>query len=173
FKQTLVPADEGRLPPMFGHVLKRPQRRRVYFYDTADLALSAESGLLLRARVTQGDDDDSTVKVRPAGLEPGAAWRPIDGVEIELDVSGKGPTCSAKLDGSPEHGEIEDVEAGKRAIGGLFSHRRQADLIQAYAPRGVRLDDLAVLGPVDARKWVFEDLPGFPYALCVEEWSLP
>ena len=39
-------------------------------------------------------------------------------------------------------------------------------------PRGTSLDDLAVLGPVDARKW---DLPPelFEYGLSVEEWSLP
>ena len=37
---------------------------------------------------------------------------------------------------------------------------------------GTELNDLAVLGPVDARKW---DLPPsyFPHELTVEEWSLP
>ena len=39
-------------------------------------------------------------------------------------------------------------------------------------PSGTALNDLAVLGPVDARKW---ELPPeyFPHELSVEEWSLP
>ena len=126
---------------------------------------------MLRARVTQGEDDDSTVKVRPASLEGDAPWREIGGVAVELDVSGKGPMCSAKLEGNPEQGEIEDVEEDRRPIGSLFS-KRQEDLVKAYAPE-IEFDDLEVLGPVDARKWVFDDLDDFPYKLCIEEWSLP
>src|SRR5918994_314241 len=109
FKHTLVAVDEDKLPLVFGEALRQPQRRKVYFYDTRKLELY-EAGLVLRARVTQGDDDDSTVKVRPASLKGDAPWREIDGVEVELDVSGKGPMCSAKLEGRPEHGEVEGVE---------------------------------------------------------------
>lgn len=39
----------------------------MYFYDTRDLALYGKH-LVLRARVTQGGDDDSTVKLRPVDL---------------------------------------------------------------------------------------------------------
>ena len=80
--------------------------------------------------------------------------------------------CSAKLEDNPEQGEVEDVEVEQRPIGSLFS-QRQEDLVKAYAPKGVGLGDLEVLGPVDARKWVFDDLDDFPYTLCIEEWSLP
>ena len=172
FKHTLVRADEDRVPVVFPGTLKKPQRRKVYFYDTTKLELYNESGLVLRARVTQGDDDDSTVKVRPASLKGDAPWREIVGVEVELDVSGKGPMCSAKLEDTPEHGAVEDVEAEQRQIGSLFS-QRQEELVEAYAPQSVGFDDLEVLGPVDARKWVFDDLDDFPYKLCIEEWSLP
>jgi hypothetical protein len=171
FKHTLAPGDEGKLPPLFGKAIKQPQRRKVYFYDTAELELSTQSSLVLRARVTQGEEDDSTVKVRPAGLEGTAAWRKVDGVEVELDVSGKGAMCSAKLEDEPHHGDVEDVDDDKKPIGSLFSED-QEDLVRAYAPH-VKLDDLEVLGPVDARKWVFEDLDGFPHKLSIEEWSLP
>ena len=172
FKHTLVAIDEAKVPLVFGRALKHPQRRKVYFYDTRKLELYNEIGLVLRARVTQGDDDDSTVKVRPASLKGDAPWREIGGVEVELDVSGKGSMCSAKLEDNPQHGEVEDVEVEQRPIGALFSHR-QDDLVKAYAPKGVGFDDLEVLGPVDARKWVFDDLDDFPYKLCIEEWSLP
>ena len=39
-------------------------------------------------------------------------------------------------------------------------------------PERITLNDLAVLGPVEARKW---ELPPdtFPHELAVEEWSLP
>ena len=168
FKHTLVAADEDKVPGIFRDALKHPQRRKVYFYDTSKLALYDESGLVVRARVTQGDDDDSTVKVRPASLKGDAPWREIVGVEVELDVSGKGPMCSAKLEDNPEPGEVE----AERPIGALFS-QRQEELVKAYADEGVGFDDLEVLGPVDARKWVFEDLDDFPYKLCIEEWSLP
>jgi hypothetical protein len=171
FKHTLVAGDEDKVPLIFREALNHPQRRKVYFYDTRKLELYNQSGLVLRARVTQGDDDDSTVKVRPASLEGNAPWRNIGGVEVELDVSGKS-MHSAKLDDNPHHGEVEDVEVERRPIGSLFSHR-QEELVKVYAPKGVGLDDLKVLGPVDARKWVFDDLDDFPYMLCIEEWSLP
>ena len=172
FKHTLMVVDDAKLPVVFRGALRQPQRRKVYFYDTSTLELYNKSGLVLRARVTQGDDDDSTVKVRPASLKRDAPWRRIGGVAVELDVSGKGPMCSAKLDDNPQHGEVEGVGVERRPIGSLFS-QRQEDLVKAYAPRGVAFDDLRVLGPVDARKWSFDDLDDFPYKLAIEEWSLP
>jgi hypothetical protein len=83
-----------------------PARRKVYFYDT-EVALFAKD-LVLRARVTDGDDDDSTVKLRPLRL-PGvpARWIAAEGVRIELDVVGQKQVPSAKLDGKPDRGEIE------------------------------------------------------------------
>jgi hypothetical protein len=172
FKYTLAAGDVDKVPGVFRRALKHPQRRKVYFFDTSKLELYRKRRLVLRARVTQGDDDDTTVKVRPASLKRGAPWRKVDGVEVELDVSGRGPMCSAKLEDNPRHGEVEHVEDEQRPIRSLFS-REQKALVKAYAPKRVRLDDLKVLGPVDARKWVFDDLDGFPYKLCIEEWSLP
>ena len=55
---------------------------------------------MLRARVTEGDDDDSTVKLRPVDLaDDEASWRQIDKIRIELDVVGDKQVVSAKLDG--------------------------------------------------------------------------
>ena len=73
----------------------------MYFYDTPELALFARD-LVLRARVTEGDDDDSTVKLRPLPL-PGipAPWGTTEGVRVELDVVGSRQVPSAKLDGEP------------------------------------------------------------------------
>ena len=149
-----------------------PQRRKVYFYDTKALALDANK-LILRARVTQGDDDDSTVKLRPADLtDDDAGWRQIDGVRVELDVVGDKQVVSAKLDGEPDPGEIEEVETGK-ARWVRCSPRSRSGSSTTYAPDGISLDELEVLGPVDARKWDLEKPQGFPYKLSVEEWALP
>ena len=30
-----------------------------------------------------------------------------------------------------------------------------------------------MLGPITARVWEIEDLPGFPFKLAAEEWSIP
>ena len=128
---------------------------------------------MLRARVTQGEDDDSTVKLRPVDLgDDEASWRQIDGIRIELDVVGDARVPSAKLDGEPDRGEIEEVEAKQRPVGSLFSGK-QEQLIADYAPDGISLNELEVLGPVDARKWDLDDPDGFPHTLSVEEWSLP
>jgi hypothetical protein len=172
FKLTTFPREEGKVQALLRRERAQPLRRKVYFYDTKDLALYGKD-LALRARVTQGDDDDSTVKLRPVDLaDDDASWWQIDGIRIELDVVGDKQVPSAKLDGEPDRGEIEDVEADQRPVASLFSGR-QEQLIADYSPDGVSLDELHVLGPVDARKWDLDNPEGFPHALSVEEWSLP
>ena len=120
-----------------------PARRRVYFYDTPELALFARD-LVLRARVTEGDDDDSTVKLRPLPL-PGipAPWSTTEGVRVELDVVGSRQVPSAKLDGEPDAGEIEQVAHGMTKLSKLFSKAqeassRAAERDHAQRPRGAR-----------------------------------
>lgn len=171
FKVTVLPDEEPKVQAELRRAGVSPARRKVYFYDTAKLALFAK-GLVLRARVTDGDDDDSTVKLRPLPLPNiPALWVATDAVRIELDVVGKKQVPSAKLDGEPDRGEIEQVERGALELSKLFSKAQEA-LVADGLPSGTSLNDLAVLGPVDARKW---DLPPetFPHKLSVEEWSLP
>ena len=171
FKVTVLPAEESKVQGELRRTGVSPARRKVYFYDTATLALFARD-LVLRARVTDGDDDDSTVKLRPLPLpDIPARWIATDAVRIELDVVGKKQVPSAKLDGEPDRGEIEQVEDGALDLSKLFTKAQEA-LVADELPSGVSLNDLVVLGPVDARKW---DLPPetFPHKLSVEEWSLP
>jgi len=169
FKLTVLPAKEPRVQALLRSARVTPARRKVYFYDTPELDLFKQH-LVLRARVTDGDDDDSTVKLRP--LPPRKVpprWKK-DGGRIELDVVGKKQVPSAKLDGKPERGTIEQVEKGALKLSKLFSEAQEA-VIRRRA-NGTKLNDLAVLGPVDARKW---ELPPtyFPHEISVEEWSLP
>ena len=172
FKLTVLAEEEATVQALLQKDGGQPRRRKVYFYDTKGLALYGKD-LVLRARVTQGDDDDSTVKLRPVDLaDDEASWRQIDGIRIELDVVGDKQVRSAKLDGEPDRGEIEEVEAKQRPVASLFSGK-QEQLIADYAPDGISLPALEVLGPVDARKWDLDNPEGFPHTLSVEEWSLP
>jgi hypothetical protein len=171
FKVTVLPAEEPQLRAELESAGVSPAARRVFFYDTPELDLLGKD-LALRARVTKGDDDDSTVKLRPLPLPAiPAGWSTTDGVRIELDVVGAKRVASAKLDGEPDAGEIERVEQGALKLSKLFSKAQEA-LIADRMPPGVSLDELAVLGPVAARKW---ELPPerFPHKLAAEEWSLP
>ncbi len=171
FKVTVLPPEEPSVWAELGRAGVEPAGRKVYFYDTPELALF-DKDLVLRARVTDGDDDDSTVKLRPLP-PPGipARWSATEAVRIELDVVGSKQVTSAKLDGEPDRGEIEQVEHGTLKPSKLFSKAQEA-LVVDELPHATSLNDLAVLGPVDARKW---DLPPetFPHKLSVEEWSLP
>jgi len=171
FKVTVLPAEEPKVQAELRRVGVNPARRKVYFYDTPELALF-DKDLVLRARVTDGDDDDSTVKLRPLPLSNiPARWSATDGVRIELDVVGNKQVPSAKLDGEPDRGEIEQVEHGVLKLSKLFNKAQEA-CVADVLPSATSLNDLAVLGPVDALKW---DLPpeAFPHKLSVEEWSLP
>jgi hypothetical protein len=170
FKLTVLPADEPKVQTLLAEARAVPEWRKVYFYDTRALALDAHH-VILRSRVVQGDDD-STVKLRPAELSgDDAGWRRLDGIRTELDVVGSRQVVSAKVEGEPDPGEIEDVEAKRRPVASLFKAEQEA-LVKAYAS-DVPWDALEVLGPVDARKWTLGDLRGFPYELCVEQWLLP
>ena len=171
FKVTVLPEEEAKVHAELSRLGVSPAGRKVYFYDTPELALFAKD-LVLRARVTDGDDDDSTVKLRPlpeSGIP--ARWSATDDVRVEVDVVGARRVPSAKLDGEPDPGEIAAVENGALKPGKLFSKAQEA-LVEDELPHGTSVGDLAVLGPVDARKW---ELPpeAFPHKLSVEEWSLP
>jgi len=171
FKVTVLPTEEPKVQAELRRAGVDPARRKVYFYDTPELELF-DKDLVLRARVTDGDDDDSTVKLRPLPLpDIPARWSETDGVRIELDVVGKRQVPSAKVDGEPDRGEIEQVEQGALKLSKLFSKAQEA-LVADGLPSGTSLNDLAVLGPVVARKW---ELPPetFAHELSVEEWSLP
>jgi hypothetical protein len=170
FKVTVLPGEEPRVQAELRSAGVVPARRKVYFYDTPDLALFAKD-LVLRARVTDGEDDDSTVKLRPLPLpDIPARWRATDAVRFEVDVVGDRKVPTAKLDGEPSRGDIEKVEQQRLKLSKLFT-RAQETLVAAELPDGTSLNDLTVLGPVTARKW---NLPRdiFPHKLSVEEWSL-
>jgi hypothetical protein len=166
FKLTVLPTDVWKLPGLLAGA--KPVQRKVYFYDTPELALD-KNELVVRARVTNGDED-STVKLRPVPAVVPPPWSEEKDVEIELDIVGTKETPSAKLDDKPNPGEIEEVERRTRKLSKLFNKAQEA-LIAAALPDATELDDLKVLGPITALKWELEP-NGFPYELAVEEWTI-
>jgi hypothetical protein len=166
FKVTVFPAEEPKVQAELRRARLTPIRRRVYFYDTPKLELFARD-LVLRGRVTDGEDDDSTVKLRPLPASGVPAPWSAAKARIELDVVGSRQVPSGKLDSTPDRGLIDRVACGDLKPGKLFDKTQTA-----LVDDGASVKDLVMLGPIDARMW---DLPKetFPHELSVEEWSLP
>ncbi len=145
--------------------------RMIYFYDTAKLELY-NAGVALRARLVKGDDDDSTVKIRP--VEPGKvppSWSKREGFKLEADSVGDRVVCSASLTMRQKRDEIEEVAKGKRPIQKLFS-TDQKRFLSEFFPHAVAFEALKPLGPIRVLRWKTKH-KGFPYELASEEWRLP
>jgi hypothetical protein len=169
-KVTAHVLDEAKVLALLAERGEEPQARTVYFFDTPDLTLF-EAGLVLRARKVDGDDDDSTVKLRPVEPRSLGDWLTADGFEVEMDRVGEREVVSAKLSTVARRGEIDDVVRGRRALRTLFS-QVQEQLIADFGPAEVAWDHLTVMGPIEVQKWTAgarlleEDV-------VVERWRLP
>src|SRR5262245_46315017 len=74
-KGTIAERHEDNALRKFGLTRANADQRRIFFYDTRKLDLY-KKGVALRARELEGDECDSTVKIRP--VEPDqvdAKWR--------------------------------------------------------------------------------------------------
>ena len=123
------------------------QLRQVYFFDTPNLTLN-EHGIVVRARRVQGRGDDSVVKLRPVVPDQiPDSLRRSPNLVVEVDAMPGGYVCSATL--KEKHGatDVKEAVTGQRPLSELFS-KEQHEFFDAHAPSGVRMDDLAVLGPI-------------------------
>ena len=147
------------------------QIRQVYFFDTPDLALDA-AGLVVRARRVQGKGDDSVVKLRPVvpGDLPRAVRRsPAFGVEV--DAMPGAFVCSGSMKHVIGATGVKEAVAGELPVRKLFSKEQRA-FYESYAPDGIGLDDLAVLGPIFVLKLKFAP-KAFGRKLVAEFWLYP
>jgi hypothetical protein len=145
--------------------------RQVFFFDTPDLALDS-SGVVVRARRTQGALDDTVVKLRP--VVPASLPKELrDQREfvVEVDAMPGSYVCSASFKGTAKGGGVAEAVAGEIPLRKLFS-KGQRSFFSEHAPVGVELDDLAVLGPVHAFKLKISP-EGFGRKLAVELWLYP
>lgn len=169
-KVTIDPAHILRARSRLSLRNAASEQRRIWFYDTLALDLF-ETGAVLRAREIVGDDDDSTIKLRPLArtdLDP--SWLELEGFKCELDRLPDRETPSCSLTVAQDAGEIDDVGDGDRAIDKLFSADQEA-LLEAYGP-AVEWDELWPLGPIAARVWTLRS-DALPAKLTAELWYLP
>jgi len=145
--------------------------RQVAFFDTPDLALNA-CGLVVRARRVQAKPGDSVVKLRPivpAEVDPALRQSPSFGIEV--DAMPGGFVCSGTMKAPMDGLEVREAFQGKRPIRKLFTKEQRA-LFDAHKPKGIELDDLAILGPVNVLKLKFTP-KDFARKIVAELWLYP
>ena len=170
-KVTLRPDQELKGLRVMELNVDTAEVRKIYFFDTPDLTLF-NSGVILRARLVKGGDDDSTVKIR-AGERPQVSpeWQALEGFKLEADLTGDRLVYSASLSAPQKSEEIADAAKGERPIQKLF-FREQERFLAQYSKVPVVFAALRVLGPIQVLrwKWVPKD---FGQEVTVEEWRLP
>lgn len=147
---------------------RNDDERYIYFFDTPRLEL-LDAGIILRARRVVGGEHDSTVKFRPVDPQKvGKRWRKYRGFKIEADASEEGAVKSASFSMPVEKGLIKRVVAGEKRIASLFTREQEAFLAD-MAGKAPDLGRLAILGPLRAQRWDFEDR-ACPWPLTAELW---
>ena len=170
-KVTVPDSDRRSTVDALGMDALEAQLRQVFFFDTPDLALN-RAGVVVRARRVQGRGDDSVIKLRPVvPHELPRKLRKAKDLFVEIDVMPAGYVCSASYKRRLETPDVKDVAAGKRPLRRLFSKEQRA-FFDTYAPEGITLDDLDVLGPVNVLKLKFNP-EGYARRLVAELWIYP
>ncbi|WP_261557610.1 CYTH domain-containing protein [Frankia tisae] len=148
-----------------------PRRQRVYYLDTPDRLLHRR-GVVVRVRSTRGRPDDSVVKLRPvvpANVAP--RLRQSKQLVVEVDAMPGSYVCSAALRTRLGSDDVQRAMARRSPLHALFS-KQQARLLATHLPGPGHIDDLAVLGPIEASRHRFTPA-GFNRVLQAEEWTFP
>jgi hypothetical protein len=170
-KLLVAPAEHAAVCAALGTELESARVRHVYFLDTPDLALERH-GVVVRVRSISGRPDDSVVKLRPlAARDLPSDVRRAKRFVIEIDGIPGAHVCSASLKARLGTHAVERAITGRRPLSALFSERQRA-LLASRAPAGVDVDDLLVLGPVEARRRRLV-VAGLDAALLIERWTYP
>jgi hypothetical protein len=144
------------------------EERFIYFFDTPKLEL-LKAGIIARARRVVGGEHDSTIKFRPVdAAKVGKKWRKYRDFKIEADASERGVVKSASLTMPVAKGLIKRVVAGEKRIPALFTEE-QEEFLREMAGHVPDLTTLAILGPLHAQRWDFED-PACPWPITAELW---
>lgn len=147
------------------------QIRQVFFFDTPELTLN-HAGLVVRARRIQGDQDDSTVKLRP--VDPAALPKKLRNAlrfGVEVDAMPGGYVCSGSMKGELGKRAVRNVVFDGKPIRKLFDKDQRA-FYDAHAPKGLELDQLSILGPINVLKLKFAP-KGSKIPLVAEMWLFP
>ena len=147
------------------------QIRQVFFLDTPDLMLN-QAGVVVRARRVQNKGDDSVVKLRPVDPQTlPKEFRASPSFGVEVDAMPGGFVCSGTMKRVLPRPEVKETMGGARPVRKLFSKEQRA-FYETYAPEGIGLDDLTVLGPVFVLK-LKQVPPEIGRRLVTELWLYP
>jgi hypothetical protein len=147
------------------------QIRQVVFCDTPDLTLN-QRGVVVRVRRVQGKPADAIVKLRPVvPQELPAGLRKSPNFGVEVDAMPGGFVCSGAMKTELDPVKAKETLAGDRPLRKLFT-REQKDLYASYAPDGLLLDDLEMLGPINVLKLKFTP-DDFGRRIVAELWNYP
>jgi hypothetical protein len=149
----------------------KAQMRQVVFFDTPALTLN-QHGLVLRARRIQGRPGDSVVKLRPVVPDQlPATLRRSPSFGVEVDALPGGFVCSGSMKAELDPARFKDVLSGLLPVRKLFT-KQQRSFFSAYAPNGLELDGLEMLGPVTVLKLKFKPVE-YGRRLVAELWNYP
>jgi hypothetical protein len=164
-------SDRSRGAAQLGVDPLEAQIRQVYFFDTPDLALDRQ-GIVVRARRVQRKGDDSVVKLRPiVPAELPSEVRKSPSFGIEVDAMPGGHVCSGSMKATLKAPAVRETVTGAKPLRKLFTKEQRA-LFSAYAPEGLELDDLSILGPIFVLKLKFSP-EGYDRKLVAELWLYP
>jgi hypothetical protein len=167
-----IPASEQRATFLaLGLDPLSAQIRLVHFFDTPDLALES-AGVVVRARRIQGKGEDSVIKLRPVVPdELPDNLRKSPNFVVEVDAMPGGYVCSGSMKGVPRKATVLDVLGGTAPLRRLFT-KEQRSFLADYAPAGIALDELTLLGPIFVLKLKGAP-PGATRKFAVELWLYP
>jgi hypothetical protein len=166
-----VPDDQRMALADIGIDVMKAQIRQVYFFDTPSLDLF-KRGVVLRGRRSQGDDDDTVVKLRPVQAETlPKKVRGSPNFKLEMDVTRGGQVISGSMKGERKAGAVMDVVGGGRTIERLFT-KEQREFFEEFASGGPGWTDVIPLGPMNVIKVKFA-APGVSEDITVEQWFYP
>jgi len=145
--------------------------RQVFFFDTLDLQLN-QAGVVVRARRIQGGKADTAVKLRPVDPEklPGE-FRRSGAMKVEVDSMSAGFVCSASMTGKATAREVREAAEGKLPLKEIF-RKEQRQFLKAYAPQGLKLRNLELLGPIFTLKLEYPE-PELGRDFTVAAWLYP
>jgi hypothetical protein len=169
-KVTIDPVHIRRARYRLGLWNDQSETRNIWFFDTMSLDLY-NAGMILRAREIDGDDDDSTVKLRPfTRPELDSELRTNDDMKCELDRDPDGATTACSLKVEQAEGQIDEVAAGERQLRTLFSSEQEY-MFEVHGP-GLAMTDLEPLGPIPARVWTLRS-DEVSEKVTAELWYMP
>jgi hypothetical protein len=145
--------------------------RQVVFFDTPALDLNG-AGLVVRARRMQNGSGDTVIKLRPVVPDDiDVRMRESGAVNVEVDAMPGGFVCSASMKGTTSAKAVRRVVRGHEKLGSLFS-KSQKKFFSLYAPEGLKMSELSILGPINIFKLKFAP-PELGRKMVAEMWLFP